>query len=177
MIRKAGHVAPDQLLTILYAVARRRGVANVSDLFVRPGKRNGDLKRDLKNWTLCEKTLAASDAPPPLRPMLGSHTINQVNGYGVCVTTPNGVPLYLFGYLDYRHRMRAVIVPNGQPLNRLARCPFGTHPLDDDIASEQLGFANYRHLKQASVRQDGASLYDTTAIEHELARRLILDDA
>lgn len=177
MIRKAGHVTEEQLLTILYAVARRRGVANISELFVRPGKRNGDLVRDLKNWTLCDRALSKDDAPPVLRPILGSHTINGVNGYGVCVTTPNGVPLYLFGYLDYRHRMRAVIVPHGQPLNRLARCPFGLHPLDDDIASEQLGFTHYRHLKHASTRPDGASLYDVAAIEHELARRVALDNA
>lgn len=176
MIRKAGHITPEDVLTLLHSIARSRGIASIADAFVRPAPKATDLKRDLKRWLPLDRSLTVQQAPRILRPFLGAYTINGVNGYGACVVTPNGLPLYLFGYFDYKMRLRALIVPNGQPMNKLARRPFGTDPLDDDIASQQLGFTGYQHITRTlSSDATQAKLYDTDALMHELHFRLRLD--
>lgn len=130
---------------------------------------------DLTRYTPFAHVLEPHETPPVLSSLVGRTAAGPVPGFGTCVVHTNGIPLYVFCYLDYRNRLRALLPYNQNPFNRLARRPFGQTPLDDAIASEQYGFASYDALK-THAKTDGSCLYDVTELTNALHHFVRLDD-
>lgn len=171
MIRKAAWLDGATFDARLWRALTYHGYARPSDL-LRHLDADGPpltagLAVDLTRYVPFADILEPEDTPPVLAPLVGRTDVGPVPGFGACVVHPNGIPLYVFCYLDYRERFRALLPYNENPFNRLARRPFGQEPLDDRIVSEQQGFTSYADLKEHAMT-DGRRLYDIDRLTHAL---------